>query len=154
MKRLSFLFLFFFLLFGMTGVAWAQAEAEVAKLQEQFVKAINEGNLDALAALFAENAIGYSPFGPLRYEGRERARANFKGVIERTPKRQFVLRDMSIRVMGNTAVVNTYQDVTVTDREGKERKSTDRITTVWAKIGEKWQIVTHHGSRPVPRPGG
>lgn len=147
MKAVTSLFLLL-LVFG-TPSAWAGAEEEVAKVEEQWVKAFNEGNLQALGALYAENAIFISVVAPVRQEGREVIRKHFAGTFERLAKRELVHRDMSVRIYGNTAVVNMYEDITATDREGKVRKLTNRKTGVWVKLGEKWEIVTHHSSQAV-----
>jgi ketosteroid isomerase-like protein len=86
MRRLTWV-LFLFLIFGVAPAVWAGPAEEAAQMAEQWMKAFHEGNVEALSALYAPDAMYYSSLSPFRVEGREAIRTLFAGVFRAFPTR-------------------------------------------------------------------
>ncbi|MBI3077124.1 MAG: SgcJ/EcaC family oxidoreductase [Deltaproteobacteria bacterium] len=128
------------------------AHEEIAKLREQYTRAFNEGNLELMGALFADDATRFAPPDPFRAEGKAAILAQFAGTFQANPTRRMVARHGSIQVYGDsTAVYTGYVRVTLVDRAGRVTNVNNRFSLTFAKLGGKWLAVHHHASRlPAP----
>lgn len=147
MKRLMWVFVLL-MVFGMAPAAWAGPAEEIAEIGRERAKAYREGNLDALIAAYADNAVLISARVPFRVEGKEAIRGYFAELFERYPTRSFVVRQPSTRVYGNDTVVvqNVYAHLRFVDRTGQVTDRFTRISQTWVKIDGKWRIVDLHVS--------
>jgi uncharacterized protein (TIGR02246 family) len=130
--------------------AWAGPAEEVAQLATKRGPAFPQGNLDLFMADFAENAVFTpAPVG-FRLEGKQAIRDYFAGLFQDYPSRRAVGSHPLTRVYDDhTVIVNGYVDVTLIDRSGHVRTLPLRGTTVWVKVGGRWQIADQTFS-PVP----
>jgi len=135
-------------LLGVTP-AWAGAVDEVAELIAKRAQAFNEGNPDAYAADFADDAVFTSSRAAFRIEGKQAIRAFFAGLFQTFPQRRSVGRQVMSRVYGNDTivVVNGYADQSWVDKNGQTTTPATRSSTTWAKIGGKWLTVDFHVSK-------
>ncbi len=134
------------------SLVWAGPAEEVALVSAPRLQALQEGNADAYAAAFADNAIFHSSFSPFRIEGKEAIRAFFAELFQLYPKRRTAIRHPTVRVYGDNLVIqNAYAILNWTDEEGEVETYGIRYSIVWAKIGGRWQIVDQHTAR---LPGG
>lgn len=131
--------------------AWAGPLEEVSEVAVKRGQFFAEGNLDAFMADFADNSVFTSSLAAFRSEGKGAIRPLFANLFQRYPQRQALTRQLERRAYGNDLVVtNAYQDQTYTDKNGNVTTSAVRATSVWARIGGKWQIVDTHVSN-IPR---
>ena len=135
-------------LLGLSPALWAGPTEEVAEIAKPRTRMLEEGNLDAYMAAYADNAVFQSALSPFRIEGKEAIRAHLAQVIEQYPKRRILPRQPAMRAFGNDLVVqNGYAVLYLTDRDDEVRTVFTRSSFVWARIGGSWRIVDQHGSR-------
>ena len=137
-----------------TGVpAWAGPVEDVAQISAPRLQALLDGNVDGYTAAYADNAVFHSSFTPLRIEGKEAIRAFFTGLFRMYPKRHVFIRHPITRAFNDDLVIqDSYAILNWTNEEGKPETYDTRGSTVWAKIGGRWQIVDQHVSRmPISR---
>ncbi len=127
-------------------VAAGPAEDEISRIGDQRVKAYNEGNLEAVMAWFADDAVQTVPTLPFRLDGKDAIRANYTSIFQNFPTRLYVPRHRIARVYGDTAVTNTYFTLTLVDRSGKATVSHGRLDVTYVKQGGSWLVVNQHSS--------
>lgn len=147
MKR-SIAVLSSFILMGFAVGVWAGPAEEVAQIAGPRLQALQEGNLDAYTAAYADNAVFHSSLSPFRIEGKEAIRAYFAELFQLYPGRRVFTRQTAARAYGDDLVVqNAYFVVYFTDQNGQVAQFSFRSSTSWAKISGRWQIVDAHVSR-------
>ena len=150
----SFLFSLIVVLATAVGASGA-AQEELAKNRVELLQALQAGDMDRLGALYAEDAHYTPATSPFRRDGRDEIKALWAGVFQRYPTRRFVIRQISVRIYGTTAVETGYFDFGASDRVGTVVNLSGRYSATWIKFGDKWMIVDHHVSqlpRPLPEP--
>jgi len=136
------------ILISAAAEVWGGPAEEVAQIAGPRLQALQEGNLDAYVAAFADNAVFHSSLSPFRVEGKEAIRAHFTELFQMYPKRRVLLRQPSMRVYNDDLVIsNTYSVLYLTDQKGQVITVPGRSSVTWAKVGGRWQIVDQHGSR-------
>ncbi len=147
MKRSTWLSVFL-VLCGMATLAWAGPAEEIAQLDQQAVQAINEGNLDGIMALYADDAVLIPGGSPFRIDGKEAIRSFYAGLFQNFPTRRFVERQRQIRVYGtNAGIINAYFTFTLVDRSGNVNTSHARMSVTLVKVGDRWLVADDHASR-------
>lgn len=145
----------FLVLLGIIPWAWAGVEDEIAEVRQQWVQALEAGNVEALTALFAEHAINIPVRTPLRQEGRAAIGEHFARTMRAFSLRAVKVRDPAVLVLNATTAIDTwYAESTVVerpgDRQGQEQQSAVRESFVWMKFEGRWRIVFHHASAAAP----
>ena len=147
MKR-SLAWLLTLVLVAISTPLWAGPAEEVLQIAGPRMRALEEGNLDAFTAAFADNAVFQSALSPFRIEGKEAIRAYFAQVFQQYPTRRVPPRQPMVRAYNDDLVIqNGYNVASLTDQTGTVRTTAVRTSVVWARIGGRWQIVDQHGSR-------
>lgn len=127
---------------------WAGPVEEVTQIAAPRLKALQEGDVDAYTAAFADNAVLNSSLSAFRIEGKEAIRAYFIELFQIYPKRRAFVRQQAMRAYNDDLVIsNSYAVFNVTDQQGKVTALQLRSSVVWAKLGGRWQIVDTHTSR-------
>ena len=133
---------------GFASTVWAGPAEEIAQIAGPRLKALEDGNLDAYIAAFADNAVFQSSLSPFRIEGKPAIRAYFANLFQMNPKRRVTPRPPVMRVYNDDLVVqNSYGDFHVTDEQGQVSTRFLRSSVIWARIDGRWQIVDQHTSR-------
>jgi uncharacterized protein (TIGR02246 family) len=136
------------LLVGSVVEVWAGPAEEVAQIAAPRVQALQDGNLDAYVAAYADNAVFQSSLTAFRIEGKEAIRAYFAQVFKLYPERRILTRQPAIRAYNDDLVVqNGYAILYLTDGNGHIATYHTRSSVTWAKLGGRWQIVDQHTSR-------
>jgi ketosteroid isomerase-like protein len=81
----------------------------------------------------------------------EERRKDFQASVAAGFKRNYQLRNLEVKVYGNTAVVTGYLVGAMTVPDGDVNRWTDRRTGVWVKQGGTWKEVHMHQS-PIRLP--
>jgi len=140
--------LFILVFTGICAEVWAGPAEEVLQIAGQRTKALEEGNIDAYMAAFADNAVFHSALSPFRIEGKEAIRGYFVELFQLYPKRRVLPRQSAVRAYNDDLVIqNGYTALYLTDQKGEVSAYALRTSVIWAKIGGRWQIVDQHGSR-------
>lgn len=136
------------LLIGLTVPVSAQDKSDTAstvrKLEEKWTESYKKRQIDILSSLLAEDFVitvedgnVYSKSGYITHSADPSVQVD---VAE--------LSDLKVRTHGNVAVVTgAYHEKGKSN--GKPYEYRDRLTDVWMKFGDKWQVVSSHYSVPL-----
>jgi ketosteroid isomerase-like protein len=134
----------------MTGLATPLAAedksdaATIRKLEEKWTESYKKRQIDILSSLLAEDFVitvedgnVYSKSGYISHTADTSTHVD---VAE--------IKDLKVRMHGNTAVVTgAYHEKG--NSNGKPYEYHDRLTDVWMKVGNKWQVIASHYSVPL-----
>jgi len=120
------------------------AAAQVRKLEEKWTAAYKERQINILSSLLAEDFVitvedgnTYSKEGYITHSADPSVKVE---VAE--------LTDLRVRVRGNLVVVTgAYHERGTSNRKPYEYH--DRLTDVWVKAGNNWQVIASHYSVPT-----
>jgi uncharacterized protein (TIGR02246 family) len=147
MKR-SIATLFALIVLGFAAESWAGPIEEVTQIAGPRVRQLEEGNLDAYVAAYADNAVFQSSLSAFRIEGKEAIRTYFTELFQLYPKRRVLPRQAAIRAYNDDLVIqNGYAVLYLTDQNGHVITYHTRSSVTWVKTGGRWQIVDQHTSR-------
>jgi uncharacterized protein (TIGR02246 family) len=131
-----------------SGAVLAGPAEEVAQIAAPRLQALQEGNIEAYMAAFADDAVFQSAFSAFRVEGKRAIRGHFAEVFQMYPRRLVAPRQSVTRVYNEDLVItNSYSTLYLTDRQGKTFVHPVRSSMVWARVGGQWKIVDQHGSQ-------
>jgi ketosteroid isomerase-like protein len=140
--------LFLLLCTGLTIPLVAQEKADTAatirKLEEKWTESYKKRQIDILSSLLAEDFVitvedgnTYSKSGYITHTADSSVQVDIAEIS-----------DLKIRMHGTTAVVTgAYHERGKSN--GKPYEYRDRLTDVWMKVGNKWQVISSHYSVPV-----
>ncbi len=120
------------------------AASQVRKLEEKWTAAYKQRQIDILSSLLAEDFVitvedgnTYSKAGYITHSADSSVHVD---VAE--------LSGVRVRIRGNLAIVTgAYTEKGNTN--GKPYEYHDRLTDVWVKTGNTWQVVASHYSVPI-----
>jgi len=120
------------------------AVAQVRKLEEKWTAAYKERQINILSSLLAEDfVITVEDGNTYSKEGYITHSADTSVKVEVAE-----LADLRVRVRGNLAVVTgAYHERGTSNRKPYEYH--DRLTDVWVKAGNNWQVIASHYSVPT-----
>lgn len=132
---------------GLTVPLAAQEKADTAasirKLEEKWTESYKKRQIDILSSLLAEDFVitvedgnTYSKVGYITHSADPSVQVDMAE-----------LSDLKVRMHGNAAVVTgAYHEKGKSN--GKPYEYRDRLTDVWMKVGNKWQVISSHYSVP------
>jgi ketosteroid isomerase-like protein len=130
-------------------------EAQLRRLIDERVRAIQEKDPDALMRHHAPDVLTFDALDPLRYSGadkvKERARqwlSWYQGPIG------YEIRDLSITTGDTVAFCHYLYRVTGTMTNGKEVGMWVRSTICFRRIDGRWMITHEHASVPFDAESG
>jgi uncharacterized protein (TIGR02246 family) len=135
-----------FCIFVLTPIVSAGPIEDSAQLTQAWVKAFNEGNVEALSALFAQDAVYVSWASPFPAQGREAIRATFAGFIQTFPTRFLVSRDESRKAYGDTVTLINNWSLVYGDGKGPVKTVYGRNSSVTTIVGGRRLILIQHNS--------
>jgi uncharacterized protein (TIGR02246 family) len=133
---------------GVTAEPWAGPVEEVVQIAGPRVQALEQGDVDAYVAAYADNAVFQSSLTAFRIEGKEAIRTYFTELFQLYPKRRVLPRQPTVRAYNDDLVIqNGYSVLYLTNQNGQVSTHHLRSSVTWAKTGGRWQIVDQHTSR-------
>ncbi len=122
----------------------ADTAASIRKLEEKWTESYKKRQIDILSSLLAEDFVitvedgnTYSKSGYITHSNDPSVQVD---IAE--------LSDLKVRMHGNTAVVTgAYHERGKSN--GKPYEYRDRLTDVWMKVGNIWQVISSHYSVPL-----
>jgi len=114
---------------------------------EQVVLAIQNRDLDGIAASTHDNWIGYVGPTPFPVDGKAAQRQMWQGIFANTERFALTPINRKYRVTGTTGVVIGYTRIGVKPKDGPARTVFVRHMSIWAKEDGKWLAVATHTSR-------
>ncbi len=136
--------LFFLLTLRTAAQDSSGASTQVRKLEEKWTAAYKDRKIDILSSLLSDEFVitvedgnTYSKAGYITHSADPSVHVD---VAE--------LSDLRVRVHGNVAVVTgAYHEVGQSNHKPYEYH--DRLTDVWMKVGNAWQVIASHYSVPL-----
>lgn len=130
------------------GTAWAGPVEEVTQIAAARGQAFQDGNVEAYAAAFADNAAFHSSFSAFRMDGKEAIKAYFAELFLMYPRRHLFIRQPTNRAYNDDLVVQDgYAVLNLLNERGEPKTFEVRYSLTWSKVAGKWQIVDQHVSR-------
>ena len=136
-----------------TAVAMADDVDDVRATVLNYITSVNAGDAEGRTAGRSPDWSTFNRGGALlaRTASLEEQKKAFQASVDAGVKRNYQLRNLEVKVYGNTAVVTSYLVGTRTAPNGDIARWTDRRTGVLVKQGGTWREVHLHQS-PVRFP--
>lgn len=118
--------------------------AKILALEKKWTEAYKHRDISILSSLLAEDFVitveDGNTFGKEGYISHSADSSVHVEVAEQS--------ELRVRMHGNTAVVTgAYHEKG--ESKGKRYEYRDRLTDVWMKIDDRWQVVSSHYSVPL-----
>jgi ketosteroid isomerase-like protein len=118
--------------------------ATIRQLEEKWTESYKKRQIDILSSLLAEDFVitvedgnVYSKSGYISHTADTSVQVEVAEIL-----------DLKVRMHGNTAVVTgAYHEKGKSN--GKPYEYHDRLTDIWMKVGNRWQVIASHYSVPV-----
>jgi uncharacterized protein (TIGR02246 family) len=128
------------------------ADSGAQALDNAFVKAVKAGDIDAVVALYAPDAMLYPP-GEMAAKGRDAIRAVWGGFLSANTVTECKLFETGYRTSGDTSIGWGRFSMTTQPKAGSAPFTLDgRYTDVAVKKDGNWLYVVDHVSAPLPPP--
>lgn len=138
------------LLFLFTASTFA-AQSGMNPAGQAFVKAVKAGDIEAIAALYAEDATTFPP-DLMVAKGRDAIRKIWADVFAKYTAK-IELTDGFYETHGDISIAWGQFTMTLTPKSGGEPiKMEGRYTDVSKLEKGKWRYIVDHGSLPIPPP--
>jgi len=129
--------------------ALADDAEDVKKAVLATYAALNNGDVEAYVRLVVPEGTLYGGNGSFLQERNnttEALRANLQGMFDAGLKYDYRIRNLEVKVYGDSAVATGYVVGSRTAPDGVTRQVTLRRTMVWIRQGEAWEVVHVHSS--------
>ena len=124
------------------------AAAAIRRLGDEWARQWNAGDLDRVAAVYAQDAV-YLPPHHEAVHGRDAIREYLKAPLNRGVS-GLVFEVTYIKQQGPTAWdVGTYR-MSVPQSDGTTREDHGKYLTVWRRVGQNWLIAADAWSSDLP----
>lgn len=133
------------------SLAHAGPKEDARQVVSSWSKAFTDGDVDAIAKLYAPEALMIGTFGKVVLTKPEEIRKYFEAAFKSLDKPRTANVDSSeaLVVDDSTVVIAGFDTITGT-RDGQPITAKGRVTFVVAKRGRDWMIVHLHRS-PLPQ---
>jgi uncharacterized protein (TIGR02246 family) len=159
MRSLSYVSLVFaaFVLFAGCTPAVEQVDtdamlASAHALDETFLEAMNNGDLDAVVACYAEDAVSMDP-GSMMSSGRSVIRESFAAFFSALPGGHIEILESHDLICGDAVASYGLLRITVPGPDGSETAMEGRFTDLKAERDGKWVYLLDHASFPMSMEG-
>ena len=131
------------------GLAHAGPKEDAYQVVEKWAKAFTDADANAVARLYAPDALMIGTFGKVVLTKPEQILKYFDGAVNSDkPRTATVNSSEALVVNDNTVVIAGFDTITGT-KDGQQTVGKGRVTFVIAKRGSDWVIVHLHRS-PLP----
>ena len=128
------------------------ADSGAQALDNAFVKAVKAGDIEAVLALYAPDAMLYPP-GEMAAKGRDAIRAVWGGFLSANTVAECRLYETGYKTSGDTSIGWGRFSMTLQAKAGGAAATLEgRFTDVAVKKGGKWHYILDHASAPLPPP--
>jgi len=151
MRRTLF-FTLSFLAAALLSATLFAAEEGAKTLDDAWVKAMNANDLQAVVALYADNATMYPP-EQAGAKGKDAIRAVYAGMLGPNTARDVKLLESHSKTSGNLSTGWGRVVLTLVPKAGGNPQTLEvRFTDVAEKRGGHWLYIVDHASAPLPPP--
>ncbi len=130
------------LLLCAAGYSQEDIRSTIERLNREYTRAYNAGELDKVLDFFAEDAMTLSPEqAPVR--GREALRRYYAEAFQRERNRDLVLTSIRVETSGDMCYDAGQWTQPLLTPDGKSRPVTGYYLGVYRRIGGQWKIVAN-----------
>ena len=119
----------------------------IIELEEEQVKAFNEGDLTKLTSFFYPDIVGFSSTKHERISGLSAMRQTFEFYLSAADKMDFTISEPTVQVFGDAAAIITFYWSVNLHKDENVQEIMGRGSHVYAKVNDEWKIVHEHFSR-------
>ncbi len=131
------------------SLAHAGPKEDAYQVVEKWSKAFTDADVDAIARLYAPDALMIGTFGKLVLTKPEQVHKYFDAALNSDRPRTATLDSSEVLVLDDSTVVIAGFDTLTGTKDGQKTIGKGRVTFVVAKRGQDWMIVHLHRS-PLP----
>ena len=135
-----------FVLFGITGAAWAGDKEDVAAATAKWAEVFVLDDPNPILSLYDTEGVLWGTISPTRRDTPEALRDYFVKAFKALPGHKVTFGDQLIRVYGNTAINTGYYTFSFV-KDGNPTSLPARYSFVYVKRNGDWKIVDHHSSK-------
>jgi len=136
---------------GLLTAAPAFAQDGLKGVDEAWIRAVKAGNVDAVVALYAPDAVLYPP-DAMEARGTAAIRASYESMLGAVVVNEASI-DSQYQTSGDVSVGFGKATLTMTPKAGgSPQVMSVRVTAVARRIGGKWLYMVDHASVPLPPP--
>lgn len=140
--------LFVVLLAAGGGRLFAQEGAK--SLDEAWTRAINANDLEAVVALYADDAVMFPP-DAFEAEGKAAIRQSYSALLAANTVSDAKILESHSRGSGDVSTTWGEGSLTLKPKTGGEPQTLKiRFTSIAARRGGKWLYIVDHASAPLP----
>jgi uncharacterized protein (TIGR02246 family) len=151
MRRTLF-FTLSFLAAALFSTTLFAAEDGAKSLDDAWVKAMNTNDLQAVVALYADDATFYPP-DQAEAKGKDAIRAAYAGMLDSNTARDARVLESHYKTSGNLSTGWGRVVLTLVPKKGGDPQTLEvRFTDVAEKRGSHWLYIADHASAPLPPP--
>lgn len=121
------------------------AELEIRRVFENWIAAVSTGTPDAVARMYADDAVLLPTLSPLVHDTPQKRRAYFQDFTSK-PNLKGTINETHIRVFGDVAVNSGIYTFSFNGPDGKKQEVPARFSFVYRKMNSEWKIIEHHSS--------
>jgi len=149
MKRSSvFLFSTLLCLFATS----ACADEGLNEIGQAFVKAFKAGDLEAIVALYAPDAVSFPP-DAMMANGQEEIRKSWGGLLNKFNVQDLIVTNPHHQTSGDLSTAwGNFKMILLPKEGGDQVVMEGRFTDVAKQVNGKWLYVNDHASIPLPPP--
>jgi len=136
-------------LIASVSLAHAGPKEDAYQVVEKWAKAFTSADVDAIAALYAPDALMIGTFGKAVLTRPEQIRQYFEVALNANKPRTAALDSSEALAVDDSTVIITGFDTITATKDGQQIVAKGRVTFVIAKRGSAWMIVHLHRS-PLP----
>jgi uncharacterized protein (TIGR02246 family) len=136
-------------LLASVSLAHAGPKEDAYQVIEKWTKAFTNADVDAIAKLYAPDALMIGTFGKAVMATPEQIRNYFDVALNTDKPRTAKLNSSEALVVDDNTVVIAGFDAITSVKDGQPTASTGRVTFVITKRGSDWMIIHLHRS-PLP----
>jgi len=130
--------------------AAAIAEDGINPIGEHFIKAFKAGDADAVAALYAPDAVSYPP-DAMEAVGRDAIRESWGGLFKTYNVQDLIISNAHHETESTLSCAWGYFKMILVPKAGGDPVTMEgRFTDVARKIDGQWQYLNDHASVPLP----
>ena len=137
-------------LIAFASLAQAGPKEDAHQVVANWSKAFTDGDVDAIAKVYAPEALMIGTLGKVVLTKPEQIRQYFDVALNRDKPRTAKLDSSETLVVDDSTVVITGFDTLTSTKDGQQIVAKGRVTFVVAKRGSDWKIVHLHRS-PLPQ---
>jgi len=128
------------------------ADSGAQSLDNAFVKGVKAGDIEAVVALYAPDAMLYPP-GEMAAKGRDAIRAVWGGFLSANTVTECRLFETGYRTSGETSIGWGRFSMTFQPKVGGSPATLEgRFSDVAVRKAGKWLYILDHASAPLPPP--